>query len=195
MAFIVTKLWFTLMRIRNNRQIKTCYIISGEAAISSIIIDGYNLIGIYHNDLRHERELFIGSLVDYRKKKGHDITVVFDGWRTGEGKENQSVTGGIRIIYSRIGEKADAVIKRIISSERREWIVITSDREIADHAWASGSIPVSSDKFLNVFEKKDRISPDEGEYDDDEYGEPQRKGNPRKLSKKDKAIKRALSKL
>ena len=73
--------------------------------------------------------------------------------------------------------------------------MITSDREIADHAWASGSIPVSSEKFLNVFERKDRLSPDEGEYDDDEYIEPQRKGNPRKLSKKDKAIKRALSKL
>jgi|WetSurSiteA1Bulk_404760.scaffolds.fasta_scaffold03891_4 uncharacterized protein len=183
------------MRLRSNRQIKTWYIIFGEAAISSIIIDGYNLIGIHHNDLRHERELFIQSLVDYRKKKGHDITVVFDGWRTGEGKENQAVTGGIRIIYSRIGEKADAVIKRIISSDRREWIVITSDREIADHAWAAGSIPVSSEKFLNVFGRKDPLSPNEGEYDDDEYTEPQRKGNPRKLSKKDKAIKRALSKL
>jgi len=73
--------------------------------------------------------------------------------------------------------------------------VITSDREIADHAWASGSIPVSSEKFLNVFERKDPLSSDEEEYDDDEYMEPQRKGNPRKLSKKDKAIKRALSKL
>lgn len=73
--------------------------------------------------------------------------------------------------------------------------MITSDREIADHAWASGSIPVSSEKFLNAFERKDSLSPDEGEYDDDEYIEPQRKGNPRKLSKKDKAIKRALSKL
>ena len=73
--------------------------------------------------------------------------------------------------------------------------MITSDREIADHAWASGSIPVSSEKFLNAIERKDPLSPDEGEYDDDEYDEPQRKGNPRKLSKKDKAIKRALSKL
>jgi hypothetical protein len=73
--------------------------------------------------------------------------------------------------------------------------VITSDREIADHAWASGSIPVSSEKFLNAFERKSPLSSDEGEYDDNEYIEPQRKGNPRKLSKKDKAIKRALSKL
>ena len=190
---IVTKLLCSIL-LCYNRQGNTCYIISGEAAISSIIIDGYNLIGIHHNDLRHERELFIQSLVGYKKKKGHDITIVFDGWRTGEGRESQSVTGGIRVIYSRIAEKADAVIKRIISSDRREWIVITSDREIADHAWASGAIPVSSEKFLNAFERKDHFSPEE-EDNDDEYTEPYRKGNPRKLSKKDKAIKRALSKL
>jgi hypothetical protein len=139
--------------------------------------------------------MLIESLIEYKKRKGHEITVVFDGWKTGEGKEIQSVVGGIKVIYSRIGDTADAVIKRIISSVKREWIVVTSDREIADHAWASGSIPVSSEKFLKVFERKDPLSSDEVEYDDDEYDEPQRKGNPRKLSKKDNAIKRALSKL
>ncbi len=108
------------------------------------------------------------------------------------GRENQSVTGGVKVIYSGIGEKADSVIKRIISAERREWIVVTSDRDIADHAWASGSIPVPSDDFLNTFEKKQ--SDIVGE-DEEEYFEPQRKGSPRKLSKKDKAVKRALSKL
>jgi hypothetical protein len=71
--------------------------------------------------------------------------------------------------------------------------VITSDREIADHAWASGSIPVSSGDFLRVFESKSLPSYDEEDYDD--YAEPQRKGNPRKLSKKDKAVRRAISKL
>jgi len=34
----------------------------------------------------------------------------------------------------------------------------------------------------------------EEEYDE-EYSEPQRKGNPRRLSKKEKAIRRALNKL
>lgn len=104
--------------------------------------------------------------------------------------------GGIKVIYSRIGEKADSVIKRIISSDRREWIVVTSDRDIVNHAWTTGSIPVSTENFLKAFERKIPSYFDEEENDDsDEYIEPRRKGNPRKLSKKEKAIRRALSKL
>ncbi|NCO67991.1 MAG: hypothetical protein COY75_10275 [Nitrospirae bacterium CG_4_10_14_0_8_um_filter_41_23] len=164
--------------------------------MSSIIIDGYNLIGIYHKDLKNQREILIYSLIAYKKKKGHDITVVFDGWKTGEALENHSVISGVKVIYSRIGEKADSVIKRIISSDRREWIVVTSDRDIVNHAWASGSIPVSAENFLKAIKRKIPSYSDEEEYDDrDEYIEPRRKGNPRKLSKKEKAIRRALSKL
>jgi predicted RNA-binding protein with PIN domain len=158
-----------------------------------LIIDGYNLIGVYHSNLEKQREMLINALIEYRKGKGHDITVVFDGWKTGEAQESQAMTGGIKIIYSRVGEKADMVMKRIISLERREWIVVTSDRDIAQHAWASGSIPVPSEDFLRAIERK--ASPFSGEEDDEEYGEPERKGNPWKLSKKEKALKRALSKL
>lgn len=138
--------------------------------------------------------MLINSLIEYRGKKGHDITVVFDGWKTGEARESRSVVGGIKVIYSKIGEKADSVIKRMISSDRREWIAVTSDREIADHAWASGSIPVSAEDFLKATERKISASFPE-EEDEEDYREPQRKGNPRKPSKKEKAIKRALSKL
>ncbi len=138
----------------------------------------------------------VNSLIDYRKKKGHDITLVFDGWKTGESQENYYVIGGIKVIYSKIGEKADFVINRIISSDRREWIVVTSDRDIVNHAWASGSIPVSAGDFLKAIERKIPSYFYEEEYDDrDDYIEPRRKGNPRKLSKKEKAIRRALSKL
>jgi predicted RNA-binding protein with PIN domain len=106
------------------------------------------------------------------------------------------VIGGIKVIYSRIGEKADSVIKRIISSDRREWIVVTSDRDIVNHAWTTASIPVSTGNFLKAVERKIPSYFDEEENDDnDEYMEPRRKGNPRKLSKKEKAIRRALSKL
>lgn len=138
--------------------------------------------------------MLIDSLIGYKKRKGHDITVVFDGWKTGTAQENQSVTGGIKVIYSRVGEKADSVIKRIISSDRRGWIVVTSDRDIVNHAWALGSIPISADGFLNAIEKgiPSYLFEKEG---DEEYIEPQRKGNPKRLSKKEKAIRRALSKL
>ena len=104
------------------------------------------------------------------------------------------VSGGIRIIYSRIGEKADSVIERIISSERGGWIVVTSDRDIASHAWATGSVPISGEDFMNSFERVLPDSDDTADYDE-KYPEQRRKGNPRKLSKKQKAVRRVLSKL
>jgi uncharacterized protein len=120
--------------------------------------------------------------------------VVFDGWKTGEGQEGQAVIGGIRVVYSRIGEKADAVIKRIIASVKREWIVVTSDRDIANHAWTSGSIPVAAEEFLRALERKETLF-DTGDDEDGEDMIPRRKGNPRQLSKKEKALARVLSKL
>ncbi len=132
-------------------------------------------------------------LIEYKRKKGHDITLVFDGWRSGSGQESQIVTGGIKIIYSRIGDTADTVIKRIITKEKREWIIITSDRSIADFAWHSGSIPVSSDDFYQaLFKSEEEYNEEEEIY---EYKNVNRKGNPRQLSKKEKAIRRALKKL
>ncbi|MBI1811897.1 MAG: NYN domain-containing protein [Nitrospirae bacterium] len=163
--------------------------------MSHILIDGYNLIGIHHRDLESQRQRLVERLAEYRKIKGHEITVVFDGWKSGSGDESHSVIGGIKVIYSRLGEKADAVIKRIISSEKKQWIVITSDREIADHAWANGSAVVSSGEFSDILEKPLRV--ETGEFDlidEDEYEVP-KKGSPRRLSKKEKAKIRALSKL
>lgn len=158
-----------------------------------MIIDGYNLIGISHSNLEKQRGMLIESLIEYGKKRSHEITVVFDGWKTGEAQESRSVTGGIKVIFSRVGEKADSVIKRIVSSEKREWIVVTSDRDIADHAWASGSIAVRSEDFLRALERRTALF--SSEEDEEEYEETRRRGNPRKLSKKEKSLQRALSKL
>lgn len=153
------------------------------------------MIGISHKDLKKQRDELVDSLIAYRKKKGHEITVVFDGWKTGEFQESRSKTGGVTVIYSRLGEKADSVIKGIIGSERRGWIVITSDRDISDHAWKYGAVPVSSENFTRIFTKHKQDYPANEEYEDMEYQEHRRKGSPRKLSKKEKAIRRALSKL
>ena len=140
--------------------------------------------------------MLIESLIEYRKKKGHNMTVVFDGWKTGGARENQSIIGGIKVIYSRLGEKADYVIKRIISSERAGWVVVTSDRDIAAHAWSSGSVPISSEDFLSIIKKEQSEESVFYEQDsEEEYIEPGRKGNPKKLSKKEKAIRQTLNKL
>ena len=103
--------------------------------------------------------------------------------------------GWVTVIYSRIGEKADAVIKRMISSGRSGWIVVTSDRDIADHAWASGSVPVSGEDFMRSVENQVILNSVTDDYEDKEYQEPRKKGSPRKLSKKENAIRRALKRL
>ena len=167
--------------------------------ISSIIIDGYNLIGTTHGDLSMHREKLILLLSEYRKLKAHDITVVFDGWKSGGSREEILKTGGISVIYSRLGENADYVIKRIISRDKREWIVVSSDRDIAAFAWANGCIAVPSHLFMDVIDSAG--SNLEGEYELLDKGEHEGrgalrgKGNPRTLSKKEKALARALKKL
>lgn len=174
-----------------------------EQEISFIIIDGYNLIGIYHRDLEAQRERLINTLVQYSRKKRHSITVVFDGWKEGSSTEGYSITGGVRIIYSRLGEKADSVIKRIISNDRREWIVVSSDRDIASFAWSVGSIPILSETFRSFIEKGEEDGGDskeavvfEGDGSDEmRQGAAKRKGNPWRPSKRERAIKRALCKL
>jgi predicted RNA-binding protein with PIN domain len=174
---------------------------SGEDNISSIIIDGYNLIGIHHANIDRERDRLIDLLIKYAKEKGHAVTVVFDGWKGGGGIESVYKRGGVRIIYSRLGDKADSVIKRIVSSEKREWIVISSDRDIAAHAWANGSVPVPSDRFLPFLETAGPCTyagpevADQEEYEDEGGSRGSRKGNPHTLSRKERAVKRVIGKL
>lgn len=144
------------------------------------MIDGYNLIGVLHRDLKKARQQLIEALINYRNQKGHDITVVFDGYREGPGSETVEYRGGLRIIYSGANEKADDVIKRILKTEKYSWIVITSDRDIEKTAWKENCVTVSSDVFFDIL-------------NGEEYYFEQLKGN--NLSKKQKAILRAISKL
>ena len=44
----------------------------------------------------------------------------------------------------------------MIEKERREWVVVTSDREIMDHAWKNSSVPIPSDQFREILDRNDR---------------------------------------
>jgi len=183
----------------------------GEDAISSIIIDGYNVIGAVYCNLEKAREDLIDLMIQYELIKEHDITIVFDGYKAGKGLESKAVRGGIAVIYSKLDEKADEVIKRIITEDRKEWIVVSSDRDIANHAWAVNSIPVPSDAFIGIVSRKaaGKGIPGMAGYEADIHGETAEwkdsgehdegafagKGNPYKLSKREKSVRRALSKL
>jgi len=102
-----------------------------------LIIDGYNVIRqsprlqfLDVMDLQAGRQALLEMLALYRRRSRHQITVVFDGWQQGDLKESRDRYQGILIIYSRRGERADEVIKRLLRQERERSLVVTSDREI-----------------------------------------------------------------
>jgi len=166
-----------------------------------LLIDGYNLIGTAHQNLEKERSKLIEDLSKYSKKTGHDVTVVFDGWKNGMGAETNMMIGGVKVTYSRLSEKADRVIMRIISSGQKAWIVVSSDREIADFARSKGAAPITSDEFRYKLYSPIETAEDSEEEpveDDDEETDIKpgcMKGNPWKLSKKEKMKARTLKKL
>src|SRR4029077_20849474 len=100
-----------------------------------IIIDGYNLIGAergLQGGLEHKRNWLIQQVAAYRKLKANSIVIVFDGWQAGSARETEVSRYGVRIIYSRLGEKADAVVIRIARQKGSGCVVVTSDREITN---------------------------------------------------------------
>ncbi len=160
------------------------------------------MTGIFHRDMEKARDELLSQLAEYRKGREHDITVVFDGYRNGMATQQVSYKEDITVIYTRLGEKADDVIKKMISREHREWLVVTADRDIVNHAWSSGSVPVVPDKFMGIISRACNAGAEDvsvvsenSEDEDDQDEDRDHKGNPYKPSKKVKALRRALSKL
>ncbi len=122
-----------------------------------ILIDGYNLIRQSDALRRYERKsleegrrALIAKLAEYEKKKGHKITVVFDGGKSGWPDEGRDREGKINIIYSRHGERADDVIKQMAAHTMEETIVVSSDREISTYAAKLGKTPLTSPEFEKI---------------------------------------------
>jgi uncharacterized protein len=122
-----------------------------------IIIDGYNLIRQSDRLRRAEkftleegRHSLIRFLIPYQERKGHRLTVVFDGWDGGSFQEERDREGGIDIIYSRKGEKADDLIKRMAERSGDELVVVTSDRDIGNFVERCGRTVVASQTFEGI---------------------------------------------
>ncbi len=162
-----------------------------------LLIDGYNITGIQHPDLQKEREALLEVLRAYRQRTGHEITVVFDGWGNSSHVESRMVLGGLNVVYSRTGEKADSVIKRMLEKESGI-ILVSSDRELQNAAWSHGSVAVSSELFERKLHSGGGTGKRETENGDEEdmlHPHARRGGNPRQPSKRQKALERALKEL
>ncbi|HJP18390.1 MAG TPA: NYN domain-containing protein [Nitrospinota bacterium] len=167
-----------------------------------VIIDGYNLLHVSpelsvrrEELLENARNRLIEKLSRYKSQKNVSVAIVFDGWKGGMPTQSQEKLKGIKIIYSKLGEKADEVIKRIIADSSEEVVVVSSDREIRDFAEKHNTVSVSSSEFERKIEMASLYQMkgyDEEDYEDRKVSTKKR-GNPKKLSKAERK-KRAKTK-
>ncbi len=117
-----------------------------------LIVDGYNVL--YENphlsrlarrSFEEGREMLITYLG--AKAQAYEITVVFDGWRSGSMVETTEWARGVRVVYSRLGERADEVIKRLIDRSPAQTVVVSNDIEIRTHALRAGCQVARPDKL------------------------------------------------
>ncbi len=169
-----------------------------------LIIDGYNLLhagrsptGMTSSDLQRKRDQLIHELFRYRQMKPCEVTVVFDGWQGGWNSEKRERVKGLELIFSKLGEKADEVIKRLVQEQGSAAVVVTSDRDIAKYAERRAAAVVPSDRFRERLELSANMRPkSEKENEEEALASPgKRKGPARRLSKKERRRQTALKKL
>lgn len=137
-----------------------------------LIIDGYNLIrqspylsSVELRDFQKGREALLERLVPYLGARGHRISVIFDGWKGGNGQETREQLSGIQVIYSRLGETADEVIKRMVGEERERAVVVTADSDIVAFAHKKKAAVISPHEFEGKLEQALYRANDDSEAD------------------------------
>jgi len=165
-----------------------------------LIIDGYNLLHVDRSlinlqflQLQRERERLIDRLSIYQKLKQCGMTVVFDGWEGGWSTETREKRKGIEVIFSRLGEKADEVLKRLVKKKGSGVILITSDREVARFAGRMEVAVIPSEQFREKLEERSSDGFEESP-EEDEKGM-KKKGPSRRPSKKEKRARAAFRKI
>jgi predicted RNA-binding protein with PIN domain len=123
-----------------------------------------------------------------------EITVVFDGWQGGWSTEKRERKKGIELVFSKLGERADEVIKRLVREKGSGVTVVTSDREISRYAEKMAVAVIPSDQFKEKMENA--LMKGEKDFQDEEERSREKKRGPsRMLSKKEKRMRSALRKL
>ncbi|SLM50275.1 conserved protein of unknown function [Nitrospira japonica] len=158
-----------------------------------LIVDGYNLLAAMGGqDRRNGTQLAAGrdgllrDLSAYRHRKGHAVTVVFDGWQSGQPFEGREDRLGIQIVYSKRGERADQVIQRLAQEFGSDCAVVSSDREVTDYARGHGAFVMGALEFagkLSSVPVRTIVHKELDRGDEPPRRGPEKRGNPRKLPK------------
>jgi len=169
-----------------------------------LIIDGYNLIRQSHElsdldrrSLELGREALLDRLAIYKRLKRHRITVVFDGTNAPAFTQQRGRVKGVEVRFSRKGESADTVIKRMAATEREGALVVSSDRDVVNYAASRGAATVSSSVFEEKVDMAAVINDKDADSDDEVGWIPttKKKGPRRRQSKKERRSRVKIRKL
>ena len=161
------------------------------------LIDGYNVIrrdpdlrGREAEGLPAGRAALLRRLAVVARERDDTFTVVFDGARLrAAGDADAAPAGRVEVVFSRPPDTADDVLRRLAARWREAAIVVSSDRAVETAARRLGAVAVRVEDFLAALDG-------EGEADEEEEEEARpKRGNPRRVSRDERAAQRALRRL
>lgn len=127
---------------------------SPEGSRELLVVDGYNVIfksarylarmdeTVAGDPFEQARDLLVADVAAYAKGR-YEPVIVFDAAGNVSPERPDLSKAGVRMVFSRTGESADAVIERIVTEQRllpRAVTVVTSDRTIRATV---GGVPVT----------------------------------------------------
>jgi predicted RNA-binding protein with PIN domain len=162
------------------------------------LVDGYNVIrrdpdprGAEEGGLESGRRALL-ALVAAAARGGRDrFPVIFDG---APNHGRPAAGGQVETLFSRPPDNADDVLVRLARQGREGAVVVTSDRAVADAARRAGCPVVRAEDFVSALTSSDGGVADDGEAERDGDRDT-RRGNPRRLSRDERASRRALDRL
>lgn len=177
------------------------------------LVDGYNVIrrspelaSRERESLAAGREALLARLAAAHRASGDRFTVVFDG--AGPASAGSAEGAGVTVVFSCARETADRVLVRLAGPGGGA--VVSSDREVRRAATRAGAVAVSAEEFLARLPQPGAPGPaarggpgahppePEGWAKDEAVEERPtgpRKGNPRRLPRRQRALARALRRL
>ncbi len=160
-----------------------------------LALDGYNVIAEMTGealgmlDLEAERAELNQLLVQYRKLSKNRLAVVYDGGRSVSGEPRNYSESGVKITFSTSGRSADQVLIRMAHQYGSGLTIVTSDREVARESEKNGAIVLESGEFVQrllLALNSDEESGEEESVDKNRRHLTRKKGNPNRLSKKER---------
>ncbi|MFC7216750.1 NYN domain-containing protein [Streptomyces polyrhachis] len=112
-----------------------------------LVVDGYNVTksGYPTMPLDKQRLRLLGGLAVLAAQTGAEMTCVFDGAELAA-PVLLAPPRGVRVLFSKPGETADELIRRLVRAEPpgRPVVVVSSDKEVADGVAQAGARPVAA---------------------------------------------------